>query len=158
MKEKESVLEEKKNKDFVMFFRENMPEVRWLMMNHPFAGAIYFFITEHMDGKNSLACSYALMSDYFQKDRSTIHRAINILKENGFLTIMKMGNSNVYLVNSDVAWTSYNNQKSKADIEYASLDGKILVSRKENIDYEIRNQSKKFKKLSTSIKKEVHKV
>lgn len=144
----------KKNRDFVMFFRDNMPEVRWLMINHPFASAVFLFITEHMDGKNSLACSYALMCEYFQKDRSTIHRAIKVLTENGFLTVMKMGTSNVYLVNSDVAWTSYNNQKAQADMQYAALDGKILISRKENIDYDLRNQSERFKKLGKSIKKE----
>lgn len=153
LKQKEVNEKEKdqKNRNFVMFYRENMPEMRWLMINHPFASAVFLFITEHMDGKNTLACSYSLMTEYFQKNRSTIHRAIKVLEENGFLTIMKMGNSNIYLVNSSIAWTSYNNQKSGVDMKYASLDGKILVSRKENIDYELKNQSERFKKLGKTL-------
>lgn len=150
-KEEEQREIDKKNKNFVMFFRENMPEIRWLMINHSFASAVFLFITEHMDGRNTLACSYSLMSEYFHKDRSTLHRAIKILEENGFLIIMKMGNSNVYLVNSNIAWTSYNNQKSGADMQYASLDGKILISRKENMDYELKNQSERFKKLGKTL-------
>lgn len=150
-KELEQQEQDKKNKNFVMFFREHMPEIRWLMINHSFASAVFLFISEHMDGKNTLACAYSVMCEYFHKDRSTIHRAIKILEEHGFLAIMKMGNSNVYLVNSDIAWTSYNNQKTGAEMQYAALDGKILISRKENMDYELKNQVERFKKLGKTI-------
>lgn len=138
---------EKKNKNFVQIYRENMPELRWLMINHSFASAVYFFIVEHMDGKNALACSYAIFEDCFNKGRTTIYRAIKTLEDNGFLTVMKMGTSNVYLVNSEVAWTSYDNQKNKANELYAKLDGNILVSKKENKDYIYRNQFDRLKAL-----------
>ena len=139
---KQELEEEKKNMNFIQIYRDNMPELRWLMIKQPFASSLLFFILEHMDTKNALACSYSVFEDYFEKSRMTIYRAIKILEENGFIDVLKMGTSNVYLVNQDLAWTSHNTNK-----KYAKYDGKILVSKKENKDYQYRNQFDRFKAL-----------
>lgn len=95
-----------------------------------------------MDNKNALACSYSVFEDYFGKHKTTIYRNLKILEENGFIDILKMGTSNVYIVNEDVAWTVSNEQK-----KFAKYDGKILVSKKENKDFEYRSQFERFKAL-----------
>jgi Fe2+ or Zn2+ uptake regulation protein len=95
-----------------------------------------------MDNRNALACSYNVFEDYFSKHRSTIYRNLKTLQENGFLDIYQMGSSNVYVINHDLAWTSYNTEK-----KYAKYDGKILISKKENKDYEYRNQFDRLKSL-----------
>lgn len=133
---------EKKNLNFIQLYRENMPELRWLMANHNFASSLLFFIIEHMDNKNALACSYSVFEDYFGKSKMTIYRGIKVLEENGFLNVLKMGTSNVYLVNEDLAWTNSNDKK-----KYAKYDGKILISKKENKDYVYRKQFDRFKSL-----------
>ncbi|AND11163.1 replication/maintenance protein RepL [Bacillus thuringiensis] len=133
---------EKKNLNFIQLYRENMPELRWLMANHNFASSLLFFIIEHMDNKNALACSYSIFEDYFGKSKMTIYRGIKVLEENGFLSVLKMGTSNVYLVNEDLAWTNSNDKK-----KYAKYDGKILISKKENKDYVYRKQFDRFKSL-----------
>ncbi|WP_445727723.1 hypothetical protein, partial [Klebsiella pneumoniae] len=65
---------EKKNLNFIQLYRDNMPELRWLMANHNFASSLLFFIIEHMDNKNALACSYSTFEDYFGKSKMTIYR------------------------------------------------------------------------------------
>lgn len=140
-KEKEQQ-ERKKNYNFIQLYRDNMPELRWLMSNHNFASSLLFFILEHMDNRNALACSYAVFEDYFGKSRSTVYRAIKLLEENGFLNVLKMGTSNVYVVNEDLAWSDSNDKK-----KFAKYDGKILVSKKENKDYKYQSQFDKFKAL-----------
>lgn len=144
--ENEKVEEEKKkeekNYNFIQLYRDNMPELRWLMNTNAFASNLLFFILEHMDNKNALACSYSVFEDYFGKSRTTIYRAIKTLEENGFLDVLKMGTSNVYLVNEDLAWTDKNSNK-----KFSKYEGKILVSRKENKDYEYRSQFDRFKAL-----------
>lgn len=140
--EEKQVEEEKKNVNFIQIYRDNMPELRWLMTNHAFASNLLFFILEHMDTKNALACSYIVFEDYFGKHKTTIYRNLKILEENGFIDILKMGTSNVYIVNQDLAWSSYNTSK-----KYAKYDGNILVSKKENKDYEYRSQFERFKTL-----------
>jgi Fe2+ or Zn2+ uptake regulation protein len=133
---------EAKNYNFIQLYRDNMPELRWLMNTHAFASNLLFFILEHMDNKNALACSYAVFEDYFGKSRTTIYRALKVLEDNGFLDVLKMGTSNVYLVNEDLAWTDSNSKK-----KFAKYDGKILVSKKENKDFEYRSQFDRFKSL-----------
>lgn len=140
-KEKEQE-ERKKNHNFIQLYRDNMPELRWLMSNHTFASSLLFFILEHMDNRNALACSYSVFEDYFGKSRSTVYRAIKLLEENGFLDVLKMGTSNVYVVNEDLAWSDSNDKK-----KFAKYDGKILVSKKENKDYEYQSQFDRFKAL-----------
>jgi len=134
--------QKEKNVNFIQLYRDNMPELRWLMNTHAFASNLLFFILEHMDNKNALACSYSIFEDYFGKSRTTIYRAIKTLEENGFLDVLKMGTSNVYLVNEDLAWTDSNSKK-----KFSKYDGKILVSKKENKDYEYRSRFDKFKAL-----------
>ncbi|HDP4869955.1 TPA: replication/maintenance protein RepL, partial [Pseudomonas aeruginosa] len=92
-KDKEQFEEKKKNHNFIQLYRDNMPELRWLMANHNFASSLLFFILEHMDNRNALACSYAVFEDYFGKSRSTVYRAVKLLEENGFLNVLKMGTS-----------------------------------------------------------------
>jgi Fe2+ or Zn2+ uptake regulation protein len=141
-KEIEEQEKKEKNHNFIQLYKDHMPEVRWLMTNHPFASNLLFFILEHMDNRNALACSYAVFEDYFMKHKTTIYRNLKILEENGFVHVLKMGTSNVYIVNEDLAWTDKNTNK-----KYAKYDGKILVSKKENKDYQYRNQFDKLKAL-----------
>lgn len=140
--EKEEKEKAKKNHNFIMVFRDNMPELRWLMNKSGFASSLLFFILEHMDHRNALACSYSVFEDYFGVSKDTIRRALKLLRENGFIDVLKMGTSNVYLINTEIAWSSWDNQK-----QYAQFDGKMLVSKKENKDYEYRTQFDKFKAL-----------
>lgn len=95
-----------------------------------------------MDNRNSLVCSYTIFEDYFEKHRSTIYRAIKILQDNGFLDILRVGTSNVYIVNENLAWTDKNTNK-----RFSKYDGKILVSHTENKDHDLRSQYDKLKAL-----------
>lgn len=131
-----------KNHNFIQLYKDHMPELRWLMINHSFANNLLFFILEHMDNRNALVCSYTVFEDYFGKSRSTLYRAIKTLVDNGFIDVLKMGTSNVYIVNENLAWTDKNTSK-----KYAKYDGKILVSKKENKDYDYRNQFDRLKTL-----------
>lgn len=134
--------EEQRNKNFVMMYRDHMPELRWLMKKSGIASSILNFIMEHMDNKNALCCSYQVFIDYFDISKDTVRRSIKLLKDNGFIDVLKSGTSNVYIVNEEVAWTSWENQK-----KYCKFQGNILISAVENKDYYYRSQFDKFKEL-----------
>ena len=134
--------EEQRNKNFVMMYRDHMPELRWLMKKSGIASSILNFIMEHMDNKNALCCSYQVFIDYFDISKDTVRRSIKLLKDNGFIDVLKSGTSNVYIVNDEVAWTSWENQK-----KYCKFQGNILISATENKDYYYRSQFHKFKEL-----------
>jgi DNA-binding transcriptional ArsR family regulator len=141
-KEEENREKAKKNNNFVMMYREHMPEMRWLTNKSGKASNILNFIMEHMDYQNALMCSYQVFIDYFGFSQSTIMRSIKLLKENGFIDVLKSGTSNVYVVNQEIAWSSWDNQK-----QYCKFSGNVLISATENKDYEYRNQFEKFKTL-----------
>lgn len=141
-KEQEEREKANKNSNFVMMYREHMPEMRWLMKKSGIASSILNFIMEHMDYQNALMCSYEVFSDYFQVSKATIQRSIQLLKENGFVDVLKSGTSNVYIVNQEIAWCSWDNQK-----QYCKFSGNVLISATENKDYEYRSQFNKFKSL-----------
>jgi hypothetical protein len=130
-KEKELLEKEKsdkrKNKDFIMVFRDNMSNLRWLMKESGIASSILSFIMEHMDNYNALVCSYDVFQEYFSVSKDTVRRAIKLLKEKSFINILKSGRSNIYVVNQDIAWSSWGNQK-----KYCKFAGNILISKSEN--------------------------
>lgn len=136
------LMEEQRNKNFVMMYRDHMPELRWLMKKSGIASSILNFIMEHMDNKNALCCSYQVFIDYFDVSKDTVRRSIKLLKDNGFIDVLKSGTSNVYIVNEEIAWTSWENQK-----KYCKFQGNILISATENKDYYYRSQFDKFKEL-----------
>lgn len=136
------LIEAQKNGDFVQIYRDHMAELRWLMGKSGIASKLLFFIMEQMDGKNALMASYQVFVDYLDVSPSTVKRAIKLLYDNGFVDILKSGTSNVYIVNQDVAWTSYGNQK-----KMCKFNGNVLVSAVENKDYFYRNQNDRFKTL-----------
>ncbi|MGG0261995.1 helix-turn-helix domain-containing protein [Bacillus mycoides] len=112
------------------------------MTKQLFSSSLLFFILEHIDNRNAFACSYSVFEDYFGKSRMTIYRAIKVLEKNGFIDVLKMGTSNVYVVNEDLAWTDKNTSKT-----FAKHNGDILVSKKENKDYQYQSQFDRFKTL-----------
>lgn len=140
--EQEDYEDSKKNRNFVMMYRDHMPEMRWLMAKNGMAAAMLNFIMEHMDYTNALVCPYSVFMDYFGISKPTVTRYIKILYENGFIDILKTGSSNVYVVNQEVAWCNFENKK-----QYCKFEGKILVSRHENKDYDYRSQRDKLKQL-----------
>lgn len=136
--------EENKNGDFVQFSRSHMKNISQISKNGgQVALELFMFICEHMDGYNALMASYQVFVDYTGKSRVTCSKAIKWLYDNGYLDILKSGTSNVYIINQDIAWTSYGNQR-----KYCKFNGNVLVSAEENKDWFYRYQKRnKFKKL-----------
>jgi len=118
--------EKKKNSNFVMMYRDHMPEMRWLMRKSGIAASIFNFILEHMDTYNALVCSHKVFAEAFDVSTRTVDRCVKLLYDNGFIDILKSGTSNVYVVNQELAWTTWENEK-----EYCAFNGKILLSASE---------------------------
>lgn len=135
-----------KNGNFVQFYRDNMKAVSKLAGDNQTAFQLFMFICEHMDGYNALMASYQVFIDYTGKSKDTIRKAIKHLYDGGFVDILKSGTSNVYIINQDVAWTSYGNQK-----KYCKFNGNILISESENKDYYYRHHSTKVKALEERV-------
>lgn len=128
--------EARKNSNFVQLYRSEIKNLRTLMSKDANAAKLFLFLTEHMGKTNAIVCSYKVLEEAMNTSRSTVYRAVKTLKELNYLKVVKIGNANVYHLNSDVVWRSWNNGK-----KYAELSGKILIAESEQTEIEVEVES-----------------
>jgi hypothetical protein len=144
--------EMKKNKDFVQFRRSFMDEVTQLANKNPMAFRLFMFLCKHMDGGNALCVSMVTLSELMETSRQTLSKAVKYLKDNGWVCVLKSGTSNVYIVNPEVAWTSYANQR-----EYCKFQATVVLSSTENnIFLRSPKATNRFKSIDTDFIKSMN--
>lgn len=122
--------EEQKNRDFIQLYRDHVDDVARLAGENYTAYKLFLLFVKHMDGTNALCVSNNALQELLGCCKNTIIRATKYLKDNGWICVLKSGTSNVYIVNPDVAWTSYGNQK-----QYCKFQASVLLSSSENAEY-----------------------
>lgn len=115
-----------KNKGFVQVYENEMKKFRQIIRKDPVAAEIFYFLLENMDRTNSLACSSRVLEEVTGKSRTTVWKAVKLLKDRKHLEISKMGNCNVYHVNAKVAWKTWGNGR-----KYAKFNASVIVSQSE---------------------------
>ncbi|WP_287955863.1 replication/maintenance protein RepL [Achromobacter xylosoxidans] len=118
-----------KNHNFVMFFREEMKSIRALAAKDPKAFSILFLMTEQMGENNSLVVSRETLAELLEFSLPTVDRKLKYLRENNFISVVKSGNMNIYLINARLAWTTYANNR-----RYAEFKATVLISESEQKD------------------------
>lgn len=143
--EEEQRKQEKKSpfKKWYQFNKEHTKDAIWLTSNHPKAYAILLFLLDQMDEYNAVMCSYTVLQEALDISAKTVQRSISVLKEKGFIAILKSGSSNVYVVNHDLAWSSWGNNK-----RYSKFPANVILSATENKDYLENIERAKFNTLS----------
>lgn len=127
------------NQNFVMLFRNEISSIVNLQKEDAKAGVLFMFLLEHMDRENALIVSIETISELLEWSRPTVCRKIKFLKEKNFITTARTGNSSIYFVNANIAWSTYGNKK-----EYAKFKASVLISKSEQ---EYRIKSTKFKQI-----------
>lgn len=122
--------EEQKNKDFIQLYRNHVDDIARLAGENYTAYKLFLLLCKHMDGTNALCVSRIALAELLGCTEKTVSRAVKYLKDNGWICVLKSGTSNVYIVNPNVAWTSYGNQKS-----YCKFQANVLLSSSENAEY-----------------------
>ncbi len=114
---------DKKNSNFVMFFKHKMPYLRAMSLKDPHAFNLFLFLTENMDTKNAVMCSMKVLEEYYGVTRQTISGRIKTLINEGLISVFKSGTSNVYSVNPDLVWSSWANGK-----QYCKFTTNVILS------------------------------
>ena len=126
--------------NWYQFNRDHTADMIWLTKNHPKAQVILLFLLDQMDDYNAVMCSYKVLEEALDMSTATITRAIRVLKEKGYLHIMKSGTSNVYVVNKDLAWGSWGK-----NFKYCKFPANVVLSATENKEYLENVQVSKLK-------------
>ena len=122
--------EEQKNRDFIQLYRDHVDDVARLAREQPRAYDLFMLLIKHMDGTNALCVSMQALTEIMALSRQSLSKSVKYLKDNGWVCVMRNGSNNVYIVNPDVAWTSYGNQK-----QYCKFQANVLLSSSENAEY-----------------------
>lgn len=112
---------------FVQLYRDYMPMLRRLMLINPMSANIFLYLAEKMEeGTNAIACSHKVFEEAFGVSRQTISTAVKELRELEFLTIYKMGTTNVYTMNAAVVWSDDTSGRA-----FATFNAKIIITASE---------------------------
>lgn len=122
------------NQDFIMLYRHYVQQIADLGMENSTALKVLLFLIRNMDGTNAIGVTQSLIAEMTGLARQTVSKAIKYLEANGWIQIFKLGRANIYVVNPDVVWTSYADQK-----QYCKFKGTLLLSSVDN--WEVRKKN-----------------
>lgn len=130
-------------RNFTMINNDNL-EYLTLLADNPSAMKLYLFIVKNMNNYNALMASYQIFEDALGYKKSTIAKAIKDLKDLNLLYIYKSGSSNVYVLNDDLVWKSYGNNR-----KYCKFPANVMLAASEQDD-EVREKLNKIRNASKS--------
>lgn len=102
---------------------EHTKELMQLALKYPKAHAILYFLVDQMDEYNAVVCSTRVLEELLNVSRQTISKNIKLLKEHGFIAVLRSGVSNIYLINDKVYWKSWSNNK-----KYSKFPANVVLS------------------------------
>ena len=121
IEERDAEKNQKKNIDFVQLYKKELKQLRGLVKLNPTAAQILLVFVEKMNKQNAVIMSYKTLEQITKKKRNTCSKAIKDLREAKFINIIKVGNANAYIVNSNVFWSTDNQTKEKYAIFSATV-------------------------------------
>lgn len=124
--EEEQRISEKLNADFVQLYRKNIEAIVELGKKSQLAVLIFVYLLKIIDKQNAVVISQETLCEIFQVSRMTMYRAQKELEKSSFIKIVKVGTANAYVINSELAWTTYANKK-----EFAIFTAQVIASKKE---------------------------
>lgn len=144
-KQEEEELKRARNSPFSNFYqfnRDHTKDMLALNRKSPTAHSVLIFLLDKMDNYNAVVCSNQVIMEVLRYSRSTVSRAIKVLKESNFIAIYKSGTTNIYTINKNLAWSSWG-----TNYKYAEFDAKIIISESEQ-ENEIKLKTLKHKEIA----------
>jgi len=111
--------------DFVQFTRGYLKETRELAKKSLPAFMIFNFLTERMTRQNAIVVSHNTLMEILELSKSSVIRGVKVLQEGNWVQVVKIGQSNGYLVNSRVVWRSHQSKR------YGYFGADVIVSEAE---------------------------
>lgn len=108
--------------DFLQVTRGYVRAMRELSKRSPAAHQVLWLLAERMNKTNAVVISQKTMGQILGYSRSTLNRAISLLKEECWLQVVATGGSNAYIVNSKVLWRDQSGKR------YATFFAEVIVS------------------------------
>lgn len=111
------------NTNFTLVFNDWWKIQKVLIDEYPKALKIFTWLIDLADKRNAVIVSYAAMASSMSLSERTIYKAIAYLREKGFLTVLKTGNMNIYVLNDQIIWKDTATTKDK----YSQFSAKVHI-------------------------------
>ena len=92
------------------------------MVQHVGACNVLMMLAEKMNRQNAIVMSYDAMMKMTGYSKSSITKAIAVLKKGQWIEVIKIGTANAYRINSRAFWQSY------GDLKYTSFRARSSLS------------------------------
>lgn len=110
------------NSNFVQVSKVYIAEMKELARNAPSAHTVLWTLVQEMNKQNSIMISVPSLAKLTNMSPATIKRAIQLLRDQLWVEVLKIGTSNVYRVNASVVW------QDRADSKWAAFDARLVVN------------------------------
>lgn len=117
----------RENRSFTQVYSNGWQTLQKLMKQDANAARVYAFFAENMGPDGTLCASRGTIADALEITERTVSRHVKTLENLGSIIVLKLGTANVYCLNPDEVWKSFNNAKP-----YAAFNTKALVGKSEN--------------------------
>jgi hypothetical protein len=106
-----------KRQEFVQTQRTAHVEWGKLVLSNPTAAAVMHQLVAFMDRQNAVAISHTTLGELVGLHQTTIKKAIKYLRDHHWVQVIQLGQRgtvNAYVVNDQVAWADYRDNKRLA--------------------------------------------
>lgn len=117
----------RENTGFTQVYQEGWDRLQALIKAEPQAARVYAFFAQEMGPDGTLCASRETLSEALDMGKRTVSRHVKTLENLGVIIILKIGTANVYCLNPDEVWKSFDNAKP-----YAAFNTRTLVGKTEN--------------------------
>lgn len=110
---------------FVKVYDAGWERIRSLMQmkGGPTVGRLWLWLQEHAGHDNAVVVPVELLARELDVDRRSVSRAAATLQAGGALVIAKLGNSNVYIINPQETFRSYEEHKRFCGFQARAIVG-----------------------------------
>jgi len=115
----------KNTSDFVQITRAYLADIGKLARRSPIACDLLHFLTQRMTRQNAIVVSQSTLAEVLNCSKASITTAVTLLRNENWVQVVKIGQSNGYLVNSRVAWRSHQDKR------YGYFGADVIVSETE---------------------------
>lgn len=106
---------------WLQFEKKGLQELQRLAIKAPAAMGVLLYLANNMSRSNALAVSQKAIAKKVGLSVRSVAGAINTLENRNFVEIIKVGNMNIYRVNSRVAWQGNRGER------FAAFNAQILA-------------------------------
>lgn len=117
---------------FTKVYEKGWDALAGLVDNRP-AAKLYVFLSKNCGHDNAVVCTYETLSEELELHERTIRRAVRDLEKNKHIVVLKLGTANVYVLNPEEIWKTYEDHK-----RFCGFRARTLVSKRHNPDMKRR--------------------